>query len=148
MNEITLLFQLCLEERYYPTIFKTAILFALSKLENRPKYLSQSYHFIALLFCLKKVLKKIIDQRLGDIALKFRLVNSAYFDTILGRSVVDLAYTLTYNVKRAWEKKKVLTALTFDIKRAFDIVIEIRLTNVYESKIFFYPLFDRQFFFL
>ncbi len=37
-NEITLLFQFCLNKRYHPTVFKTAILCALLKLGNRPKH--------------------------------------------------------------------------------------------------------------
>ena len=38
-NEITFLFQLYLNKRYHPTVFKTAILCALPKLSNCPKHL-------------------------------------------------------------------------------------------------------------
>lgn len=100
-GEITLLFQLCLEEGYYPTVFKTAILCALPKPGNRPKHLLRSYRLIALLFCLEKVLKKIVARRLGDIALKSRLVSSAHVGAVPGRSAVDAACTLTHDVERA-----------------------------------------------
>ncbi len=59
-NEITLLFQRCLNEEYYLTVFKTAILFALPQLGNRPKNLPRSYRLIALLSCLRKILEKIV----------------------------------------------------------------------------------------
>ena len=70
-NKITLLFQFCLNKRYYPTVFKTAILCALPKLGNRLKYLPRSYRLVTLLLCLEKVLERIVARKLARIALKF-----------------------------------------------------------------------------
>lgn len=74
-NKIMLLFQLCLEEWYYPAVFKTALLFALSKPRKWQKHQTQFYIFIALLSYLKKVLKLIVAWRLENIILKSRLVS-------------------------------------------------------------------------
>lgn len=104
-EEITLLFQLCLPEGYYPLVFKTAVLCAPPKPGKRPKHLPRSYCLIALLSCLGKVLERIVARRLGDIALKFRLVSPLHFGAIPGRSAVDAAATLTHDVERAWEEK-------------------------------------------
>ncbi len=70
-NKITLLFQFCLNKRYHLTVFKTAILFALPKLGNRPKCPPRSYCLILLLSHLETVLEKIVARRLARIALKF-----------------------------------------------------------------------------
>ncbi len=48
-EEITQLFQLCLEEGYHSLIFKTAILCALPKPGKRNRSLPRSYRLIALL---------------------------------------------------------------------------------------------------
>lgn len=48
-EEITQLFQLCLEEGYHSLIFKTAILCVLPKPGKRNRSLPRSYRLIALL---------------------------------------------------------------------------------------------------
>ena len=128
-NKITLLFQLCLNEGYQLTVFKTAILFALLKLGNRPKYLTRSYYLIPLLSYLEKVLERILARRLARIALKFRLISLLYFVAILRQSALDTACTLPHDVERAWEQEDILTTLAFDIKDAFDEVSKERLTE-------------------
>ena len=75
------------------------------------------------------MLERIAAWRLADIALKSRLISFLHFGAIPGRSAVDAAATLTHDVEKAWENSKVLTALAFDIKGAFDTVTEEKLTN-------------------
>ncbi len=60
MEQITLLFQLCLQEGYHLLAFKNAILCVLPKPEKRPRHLLRSYRLIALLSCLRKVLERIV----------------------------------------------------------------------------------------
>ncbi len=129
MEQITLLFQLCLQEEYQTFAFKNAILCVLPKPEKQPRHLPRSYCLIALLSCLGKVLERIVAWRLADIALKSRLLSLLHFGAIPGRSAVDAVATLTYDVERAWENHEVLTALAFDIKGAFDTVTKEKLTN-------------------
>ena len=59
---------------------------------------------------------------LANIVLKSRLISPIHFGAIPGRSAVDAACTLTYDIERAWEQEDILTALAFDIKGAFDAV--------------------------
>lgn len=118
---------MCLEEGYHPLNFRNAILCALPKPGKRPKHLPRFYRLIALLSCLGKGLEKVVARRLGDIALRYQLISPLHFGAISGRSAVDAAATLTYNVERAFGKKGILTAPAFDIKGAFDCVTETRL---------------------
>lgn len=134
--EITELFQLCLGEGYHPFAFKNVTLCALLKPGKRPRDLPQSYRLIALLSSLGKALEKIVARRLGQMALKYRIVSSLYFGAIAGRSAVDAATTLTHDVKKAFNEKYILTALAFDIKGAFDRVTEKRLIQrLYEQNV-------------
>lgn len=114
-EEITLLFQICLDEGHHPSEFKTAILCALPKPGLRSKHLPRSYRLIALLSCLGKALEKVIARRLSEIAIRTKLMSPIHFGAIARRSAVDAAATLTHDVERAWQDSEVLTALAFDI---------------------------------
>lgn len=59
-NEITLLFQLYLEERYHLTVSKTAFLFALAKSKNWAKTSNIISSFDYFIILLKKDIKKIV----------------------------------------------------------------------------------------
>ena len=56
-EEVTCLFQRCLEEDYHPSVFKNAILCALPKPGKRSHSFPRSYRLIALLSCLGKVFR-------------------------------------------------------------------------------------------
>lgn len=128
-EEITLLFQLYLDEGHHLLAFETAIFYTLPKPGLRPKHLPYSYRLIALLSCLGKALKKVIVYRLSEIAIKTRLVSPIHFGAIARRLAVDAAATLTHNVEKAWQGSEIFTALAFDIKGAFDTITKKRLTT-------------------
>lgn len=98
------LFQICLDKGYHPKIFKITILCALPKPGKRARALPRSYRLIALLSCLGKALERIVAKRLGYIALKHGLISPLHFDAIAGRSAVDAAATLTYDIEKAFQK--------------------------------------------
>lgn len=127
-EDITLLFQLCLDEGHQPLAFKTAILCALPKPGPRSKHLPRFYWLIALLSCLGKALEKVIARRLSEIAIRTRLISPIHFGAIARHSAVDAAATLTHDVEKAWQDRDVLTALAFDIKGAFDTFTGKKLT--------------------
>ncbi len=126
-EEVTRLFQRCLEEGYHPSVFKNATLCALPKPGKRPRSLPQSYHLIALLSCLGKVLEPVIARRLAYIALKYKLFSPLHFGATLRRSAVNAASTLTHNVEKVFQDQEVVTELAFDIEGAFDRVTDARL---------------------
>lgn len=125
-EEITLFFQLCLDEEHHPLAFKSAIFCVLPKPGLRPKYLFCSYWLIVLLSCLGKALKKFIIRRLSKIAIKTRLI---HFGAIVRCLAIDMAATLIHNVEKAWQDNEIFIALAFDIKGAFDTIIKKRLTT-------------------
>lgn len=133
-EEITLLFQLCLNERHHPLAFQTAIFCALPKPRLRPKHLPCSYRLIVLLLCLRKALEKVIARKLNEIAIRTRRISIIHPGAIARRSAVDAAATFTYDVEKALEDSKLLTALAFDIKGAFDTFTEKDSKLVFGNK--------------
>lgn len=101
-EEIIQLSQICLDERYHPKIFKTVILYALSKSGKRAQAFPHFYHLIALLSYLGKALEQIVVKRLGHIALKYCLISLLYFGVIAGQLAVDTAAILTHNIEKAF----------------------------------------------
>lgn len=128
-EEITLFFQLCLDEEHHPLAFKTAIFCILPKPGLRLKHLLCPYWLIALLPCLVKALKKVIARRLSKIAIKTRLVSPIHFGAIARRLAVDVAATLIHDVEKAWQDSEIFTALAFDIKGTFDTITKKILTT-------------------
>lgn len=126
-EEITCLFQHCLEEGYHPCIFKNATLCALPKPGKRLRSLPRSYRLIALLLCLGKVLERVVARRLAHIALKCEIFSPLHFGATPRQSAVDAAATLTHDVEKAFQDQEVLSALAFDIKEAFERVTDARL---------------------
>ncbi len=126
-EEITSFFQQWLEEGYHPLVFKNAILCALPKSGKHCRALPGSYRLIAFLSCLGKGLERIVAKRLNNIALRLQLTSSLNFDAIAKRSTLDAAATLTHDIEKSFQKQEILTTLAFDIKRAFDRVIDYRL---------------------
>lgn len=126
-EEITSLFQQCLDKDHHPLVFKNAIPCALPKHGKRCRALPRSYRLIALLSCLGKALERLVAKRLNNIALELYLISSLHFGAIARRSAVDAAATLTHDIKKYFHKQEILTALAFDIKGAFDRVIDYRL---------------------
>lgn len=101
-EEITLLFQLCLDKGHHPLVFKTAIFCILPKIGLRPKHLSRAYRLIALLLrlekALEKALEKVIARRLSEIAIGTRRISPIYFGAIAKDLAVDVATMLTHDV--------------------------------------------------
>ncbi len=102
-EEVTRLFQRCLEKGYHSSVFKNAILYALLKPGKRPRLLPLSYRLIALLSYLGKVLERVMARRLAYIALKYKLFSLLYFGATSRCSAVDAASMLTYDVEKAFQ---------------------------------------------
>ena len=127
-EEITLLFQLCLDEEHHPLAFETAVLCALPKPGLRSKHLPRLYQLIALLSCLGKALEKVVARRLSEIAIRTRLISPIHFGAVARCLAVDAAAMLTHDKEKAWQDSEMLTTLAFDIKGAFDTITEKILT--------------------
>lgn len=89
--------------------------------------LPRLYQLIAFLSCLGKGLERIVAKKLNNIALKLQLISPLHFGAIARRSAVDAAATLTHDIEKSFQKQKILTVLTFNIKGVFDRVTNYHL---------------------
>ncbi len=89
--------------------------------------LPRLYRLIALLSCLGKRLERIVAKKLKNIALRLQLISFLHFGVIARGSPVNAAATLTHDIEKSFQKQEILTSLAFDIKVAFDKVIDYHL---------------------
>ncbi len=80
-----------------------------------------------MLSCLGKVLERVIARRLANIALKYKVFGPLHFSATLCFSAFDATSTLTNDVEKPFQDYELLTALAFDIKRAFDRVKNVTI---------------------
>lgn len=126
-NYITCFFAIYLNIEYYLLYFKIAILCAIVKPRKRICLRSQSYRLITLLSYLKKVLNKVLIRQLSIFAFKTKLFSNLHSKAVLSRLAIDAAAIVIHNIIKVIEKKNVVFALTFDIKKAFDNISRNRL---------------------
>ena len=62
------------------------------------------------------------SEKWSNSILRYEFISALHFEVISGQFAVNAAASLPYDVKKTFKKKDVLTALAFDIKRAFDRV--------------------------
>lgn len=105
-------------------MLKNVTLYALPKSAKHPCSLLQSYHLIALLLYLEKVLKRVVARRLAYLALKYKLFSLIYFSTTPRCSEVDAIAMLAHDIEKTFQDQKILTVLAFDIKKLF-----VRITD-------------------
>ena len=104
-----------------PTIWKEAAIRPIPKEENG-KWDPSSYHPISLLSCVGKLLERIINKRLT-----WHLEsNSVLAPTQTGyrqfRGTEDKLALLTQSIEDAFQEKKIVLAVFFDLPKAFDKV--------------------------
>lgn len=68
-------------------------------------------------------------KRLEYIMLNYVFISSLHFSVIANWLVVNIAAILIHDVKQAFQIKKVFIVLIFDIKKVFDRVSEVWLSE-------------------
>jgi len=124
---IARLYRRCLETGWHPKPFRTAVICVLDKPGERDRTSPRSYRLISLLSVLGKGLERIVARRLAWVAVTAKIVPAAYFSAVPLRSATDQATILMDDIERARKNRKVLSALSLDIKGAFDAVLPGRM---------------------
>lgn len=73
------------------------------------------------------MLEYVVARRLAYIALKYEMLSLLNFSAIPWQSTIDVIATFTYDIEKAFPDQEVLTALAFNIKKAFDKVTKASL---------------------
>lgn len=124
---ITQLFDLCLRTGHHPLPFKQAEVVMLPKTGKRDLSSPRSWRPISLLSCLGKGLKRLVAKRLSFAAITYKVLQPQQFGALPKRAATDLVSCLVHDVEQSWDKGKVASLLTLDVKGAFDTVLPGRL---------------------
>ena len=120
------LFRRCWEEGVIPTRWKHAIVTPVLK-PGKPRKDLGSYRPISLTSHLGKIFERILKNRLEYYAEKNGLIPRCQAGFRRGRGVTDHIVKLSSHARKAIAKRRLLFALLFDIRRAYDTVWHRRL---------------------
>jgi hypothetical protein len=128
-DSISHLVRLCADSGYYPKTWRMAIAVALQK-PNCDYSLPRLYQLIQLLEVLGKALERVQACRLAYIAAKHHLFPMTQYGRIPGRSAQDALMSIVHDVEAAWNHKRVVTMLTFDITGFFNNIPHSHLIDM------------------
>jgi hypothetical protein len=117
---------------FHPLCFKEAI-GAILKKPDRDPTLPKSYRIIALLNCLAKISEKIIATRLAQMAEITDLLYHMQIRGRKGKSAIDAAMILMYEIQRNKSANEIISVLFMDITGAFDHVSLDQLLRIYQE---------------
>ena len=126
-DRVLLLFQILLDNSKLPIQQKNTKIILLKKLNKGDYIVVKAQRLILLLSTLGKVLKLVITKRILYIVKTFRLLSINYFRARKKYSIEQALLLLQeyiYNVQRA---RKVLSLISFNIKRVYNRVYKERL---------------------
>jgi ribonuclease HI/endonuclease/exonuclease/phosphatase family metal-dependent hydrolase len=126
---ITRFFQVCLRRGYHPKPFRSARICVINKTGNRDRHSPRSYRLISLLSVLGKGLERIVARRLSWVATTKRIIPKRYYGAVPVRSASDLLTDFMDEVETKQAAGHAVSALTIDIKGAFDAVLPGRLVQ-------------------
>ncbi|KAK2702847.1 hypothetical protein QYM36_018558 [Artemia franciscana] len=111
------LFNRCWESGSVPTAWKSSILVPIYKNKGDCSD-PASYCPIALISCIAKLYEKMNKLRFGPLIDNFLIAEQAGFWK--GRSTLDNLIQLDRDINKAFTRKQVVSAVFFDIKKAYD----------------------------
>ena len=121
-------FQLCFSRGVFPSRWKHSHIIPIHK-QGKPRTQASSYRPISLTPHLSKIYERILKNRLEHHVESKNLLPTCQAGFRKSRSISDHLLTLTSSVKTALRKKRCLTAVFFDVRRAFDTVWHKKLLS-------------------
>ena len=121
------IYKAIMEKGWYYAPWKAFTTIVLRK-PGKPRYdTPKAYRPIALLNTLSKVLTSIVAEQLMYYSEKHQLLPVQHYGGCPARTTTDAMHALTYKIKDAWRKKKVVSVLFLDIEGAFPNVVNNKL---------------------
>jgi ribonuclease HI len=128
-DTVARLYNSCLTSGWHPSCFKRAIVVMLRKPDKLDMTKPDSYRPIALLSVFGKGLERLVARRMAWLATNLKILHSQQFGALPLRSAIDLTTALTHDVEKAWQKGRIASLLTLDIRGAFNTVLPGRLVQ-------------------
>ena len=127
ITRLHIIYTAIVNKGWYHTPWKTFTTIVLRK-PGKPRYdIPKAYRPIALLNTLSKVLTSIIAEQLTYYSEEHQLLPIQHYGGRPARTTTDAMHVLTYKIKDAWCKKKVVSVLLLDIEGAFPNTVNEKL---------------------
>ena len=125
------MFNSCLRLGYYPKHFRDSITVILQKPQKDDYTAAKSYHPVALLNTLGKLLDAVVAGRIAYVAEKSQMLPTMHMGGRKGRSTDHALHHLVERIHAAWDvsEKEVASLLLLNVAGAFDNVSHIRLIH-------------------
>lgn len=120
-KKLLLIINACFKLNHMPGHWKIAEVIVLPK-PGKPTSEVESYRPISLLPVMSKILEKLLLRRLERIILERNLIPNHQFGFRNKHSTIDQVHRITNVVEKAFEEKKVCSAVFLDVAQAFDKV--------------------------
>ncbi|OAA57839.1 reverse transcriptase [Akanthomyces lecanii RCEF 1005] len=124
---VTKLYNACLRLGHHPSVFKTAEIVMIPKLNKRNLSDVSTWRPISLLSCLSKRLERVIARRMAYAAIKYGILHPNQAGALPKRPAVDIVVSLIYDIEKALAAGQVATLVTEDVMGAFDAILRNRM---------------------
>jgi hypothetical protein len=121
------LFQTSLDSGSLPSQWRHAKIIPLKKPDKEDYTLAKAWRPISLLSTLGKVLEAVVAERISHAVETSRLLPTNHFGARRRRSAEQALVLLQEHIYKAWRARKVLSLVSFDVKRAYNGVSKERL---------------------
>jgi hypothetical protein len=119
-DQILWLYNTSLELHHTPKQWKTARIVLLRKPGKADYTLPKAFRPISLLPTISKGLEAVVAARLSFITETYNLLPSNHFGATPRRSAEQALNVLVENIYQAWRQGRVLSLISFDVKKAFN----------------------------
>ena len=118
---LTILFNTCLQQQYFPKCLKVAKVFPLYKTKGN-KLDPSNYRPISLLPVFGKVLEKILYRRFIDFLIKYDVLSKEQFGFQSKKSTIDAVMEVVEYLRNNMNKQEPACCAFIDLTKAFDTV--------------------------
>ena len=115
---LEIIFNKSLREGEFPKNMKLAIIAPIYK--GKSKVEISNYRPVSLLPTISKILEKIVNQRVTEFFIKYKILYEGQYGFRKGRSTTDAILDLTGNILENLNKKWYTLGLFLDVSKAFD----------------------------
>ncbi|KAM3463150.1 hypothetical protein MY5147_009717 [Beauveria neobassiana] len=127
VRPVTTPYNACLRLGHHPSVFKTAEVVMIPKLNKRNLSEVSTWRPISLLSCLSKGLERVIARRMAYAAIKYGILHPNQAGALPKRSAIDIVVSLIYDIEKALAAGQVATLVTEDVMGAFDAILRNRM---------------------
>ena len=133
LNTLLTIYNSIWSSGYFPTEWRDAVILPFLKPGKDP-FLPQNYRPIALTSCLCKLMERMVNFRLMWLLEYHGLLSTHQYGFRKNKSTLDPLTLLENDIGKAFSQQKFVTAVFFDVEKAYDTVWRHHILKVLKQK--------------